>query len=116
MHLPTKVSEIYLHVPWGWGGSCYALTLLQALPLRGPEVEKPARLTRRKPYRDTYVSQVLKEAESGAGLATDSSSAVKVVMDGVLLCNPGCPGTSSGDQAVLELTETHLPLSPKGWD
>ena len=35
----------------------------------------------------------------------------------VFLCNPGCSGTHSVDQAGLELTELHLPLSPpKCWD
>ena len=30
--------------------------------------------------------------------------------------SPGCPGTSSVDQACLKLTENHLPLSPKCCD
>ena len=28
---------------------------------------------------------------------------------------PGCPGTSSVEQAALKLTETHLPLPPDCW-
>lgn len=28
----------------------------------------------------------------------------------------GCPGTPSAKQAYLKLTDTHLPLPPKGWD
>ena len=37
--------------------------------------------------------------------------------DRVSLCNsPGCPGTSSVDQAGLELTEICLPLPPECWN
>ena len=32
------------------------------------------------------------------------------------LCNPSCPGTHSVDQAILKLTEIHLPLPPECWD
>ena len=32
------------------------------------------------------------------------------------LCSPGCPGTSSVDQAGLELTEICLPLPSECWD
>ena len=32
------------------------------------------------------------------------------------LCNLGCLGASSVDQAGLELTESHLPLPPEFWD
>ena len=34
----------------------------------------------------------------------------------VFLYNPGCPGTSSVDQAGLELTEILQPLPPECWD
>jgi hypothetical protein len=32
------------------------------------------------------------------------------------LCSPGCPRTSSMDQAGLKLTEICLPLPPEYWD
>jgi hypothetical protein len=35
---------------------------------------------------------------------------------GVFLCSPGCPGTSSENQAALKLTEIPLPLPPEYWD
>lgn len=38
-------------------------------------------------------------------------------LDRVSLCGPGCPRTSSEDQASLELTEISLPLPPpEYWD
>jgi hypothetical protein len=41
-------------------------------------------------------------------------SFVVVVVFGnrVSLCSPGCSGTRSVDQAVLQLRESHLPLPP----
>ena len=39
-----------------------------------------------------------------------------VCWDRVSLCNPGCPGTHSIDQAALKLTEILLPLPLKCWD
>jgi hypothetical protein len=38
------------------------------------------------------------------------------VLRWVSLCNPGCSGTHSVDQAGLELTEVCLPLLPECWD
>jgi hypothetical protein len=34
----------------------------------------------------------------------------------VSLCSPDCPGTSSVEQAGLELTEIYLLLPPERWD
>ena len=41
---------------------------------------------------------------------------VWLVVERVSFYTLGCPGTSSTDQAALELTEIHLPLLPKCWD
>ena len=43
--------------------------------------------------------------------ALDLSPSLLCFRDRVSLCSPGCPGTHSVDQAGLELTEIHLPLS-----
>jgi hypothetical protein len=119
------MSETYLHVPHGM--------VPDTLHINPPETTRiHSKVQRVRDMVDsqegshtetpmwTTVPLLLKQAEFRAGLETNSSSKVNVVMNMVMdvasLHSPGYTGTSSVDLTGLKLTEIHLPLPHKGWD